>query len=153
MPVVAWMLVISFASTDLMSAAHTSRFIVPFFTWLIPEISEPALATIQLLLRKAAHVTEYAILAGLLARALFYGCGGAALSAFLQPLLIASCYAVLDEFHQSFVASRTASPFDVIIDTCGAIIGLVLYWILAQRHLPEKANGEANQKSEIRNQK
>jgi VanZ family protein len=40
--------------------------------------------------------------------------------------LAAAIFAVTDEFHQSFVPSRTASPIDVMIDICGAMIGLAI---------------------------
>jgi VanZ family protein len=42
-------------------------------------------------------------------------------------------FAASDEFHQSFVPSRTASPTDVMIDTCGALAGLLTCLILARR--------------------
>jgi VanZ family protein len=132
-PVILWMTVIFVASTDLMSGTHTSRFIGPFLRWLSPEISAETIAALQLLIRKAAHVTEYAVLAGLLLRAVrAHGTGK-----FWQiglVLMIASLSATLDEFHQSFVASRTGSPSDVLIDVCGAVVGLVTYWSLLRRN-------------------
>ena len=54
----------------MLSAAHTSRFLVPFLRWLDPQISLAALNAIQFGIRKLAHLTEYAILAALLWRAL-----------------------------------------------------------------------------------
>lgn len=68
-------------------------------------------------LRKCAHVTEYAILALLLYRAL-----GRELPAFL----IGFAYAVTDELHQEFVRGRHASPFDVSMDAAGLALGLLL---------------------------
>src|SRR5215470_10225317 len=68
-PLLLWLGVIFFGSTDLMSAQHTSRFIVPFLLWLKPDISPETLASIHFILRKCAHVTEYAVLALLLLRA------------------------------------------------------------------------------------
>jgi len=134
------MLVIFTASTDLMSAEHTSRFIRPFLLWLAPNISAAAIAAVQFLIRKAAHLTEYAILAALLFRALWFG---ASQRAFVKvagkALLLAAFYAALDEFHQSFVASRTASPIDVMIDTCGAALGLGLCWFFARQKTPARA--------------
>jgi len=76
------------------------------------------LGTWDLILRKCAHVTEYAILAFLLARAV-----GRPMPAFLLGLV----YAASDEFHQSFVSGRHASPIDVAIDSVGLLIG-VLAW-------------------------
>jgi hypothetical protein len=127
------MMVIFTASTDLMSAEHTSRFIGPFLRWLIPEISAAGVLAVQLFVRKAAHVTEYAILAALLLRALQGGEARQVLRSVVAALLLAAIYAALDEFHQSFVVSRTASPIDVMIDICGAIFGLTVYWLFSQR--------------------
>lgn len=118
-----------FGSSDLMSADHTSRFLTPFLRWLDPQISWRTIALVHLFVRKAAHVTEYAILSGLLFRALRWSVSGfwrrAALA--LVPALL---FAPLDEFHQSFVPSRTASARDVLIDYSGAIIGILLARLL-----------------------
>src|ERR1043166_8183672 len=118
LPVLAWMIFIFIGSTDLLSAEHTSRFIGPFLRWFAPDVSDATIASIQLVVRKCAHLTEYAILAALLYRA------------FRQAVWIsfgiAAVYAALDEFHQSFVASRTGSPWDTAIDCLGAALGLML---------------------------
>jgi VanZ family protein len=74
LPVIAWALLISWASTDMFSASHTSRYIVP-------------------------------------------------------ALAIAAAYSALDEFHQSFVPSRTASPWDSLLDTTGAATAQFLLWL------------------------
>ena len=75
--------------------------------------------TVGLLVRKAAHMTEYAVLFLLYRRAL-------ALSGVRRPgitaLVMSACYAATDEWHQSFVADRGPSPVDVGIDTLGASI-------------------------------
>ena len=135
LPVLVWIAVIFIGSSDLMSAEHTSRFLSPFLRWLKPDISADAIAKVQLFVRKAAHLAEYAILAILLWRALR---GGTDLPVKMSLLLIAvwlvcGIFAIGDEFHQSFVTSRTASPHDVLIDICGATIGLVMYLMLTAR--------------------
>ena len=43
-------------------------------------------------------------------------------------LLIAAGYSVTDEFHQSFLASRTASGYDSLLDTTGALAALLVLW-------------------------
>jgi VanZ family protein len=125
----AWMFLIFVGSTDLMSAQHTSRFLVPFLLWLHPNISLQTLMFIQLIVRKAGHVTEYAILAALLWRVLRHHLSFARMS-FWPPALfagvLAATFATTDEFHQSFYPSRTATAHDVIIDIMGAIIGLLI---------------------------
>ena len=133
LPVLAWMLVIFAASTDMMSAEHTSRFIGPFLRWLVPDISPATIAGVQLLVRKAAHLTEYAILGALFARAFLRGHGKAAARYIFLTWLICLAWAALDEFHQSFVASRTGSPIDVMIDATGALAGLGIYWLVTRK--------------------
>jgi VanZ family protein len=83
----------------------------------IPSLSS-GLGTWDLALRKAAHMTEYAILAFLLARALT-----SVVPAFALGLL----YAISDELHQSFVRGRHAAVVDVAIDSIGLVIGLIAW--------------------------
>lgn len=132
-PVVAWMLLIFVASGDLMSAEHTSRFLVPFLFWLKPDISVETVAVIHFGVRKAAHLTEYAILALVLCRAVFRGTNlkWAISTLFVTAWIGCVLVATGDEFHQSFIESRGASPWDVMIDCGGAIFGLLIgsYWI------------------------
>jgi VanZ family protein len=124
LPVLAWMVFIFVGSSDLLSAEHTSRYIGPFLRWFSPDVSDATIALVQLVVRKCAHLTEYAILAALLVRAL---------RMFGVAFPVAAIYAAVDEFHQSFVATRTASPWDVAIDCVGAIAGLVLYGLARKR--------------------
>ena len=114
-------------STDVLSAEHTSRLLVPFLLWLDPHISAATIVSIHFALRKIGHLTEYAILAALLWRGLrgtFNTAGKMALA--LSTFLAAAAFAASDEYHQSFVPSRTASLHDVMIDICGALIGLLI---------------------------
>ncbi len=135
MPVIAWMFLIFAGSTDLMSAAHTSRFLVPFLLWLDPHLSFGTIALVQFMVRKAGHVTEYAILAALLWRALRHQWSMVQMT-FWKPatitLLVAMIYAMTDEFHQSFIPSRTATAHDVMIDIVGAIVGLLICWMFVR---------------------
>jgi VanZ family protein len=119
------MVFISIASTDLMSADHTSRFISPFLRWFAPGTTDATIASVQLVVRKCAHLTEYAILAALLWRALNFSQHRIWRAAGIALLIAALC-ASLDEFHQAHVTSRTGSPWDVLIDSIGAVIGLAL---------------------------
>jgi VanZ family protein len=70
------------------------------------------------ILRKGAHMSEYAVLALLLLRAL-----GREVPAFLVGL----AYAATDEVHQLFVRGRHGSPFDVAIDAVGLALGLLVF--------------------------
>ncbi|HEX4668122.1 MAG TPA: VanZ family protein [Chthoniobacterales bacterium] len=125
LPVFLWMALMFVGSTDLMSAEHTSRFLAPFLRWLDPHISRATIAEIHLALRKAAHVMEYAILTGLLCRALrgmINGFWPRAAVAFLPAMI----FAAADEFHQRFVPSRNGSIYDVLVDYGGAVLGILI---------------------------
>ena len=124
-PVIGWMALMFVGSSDLFSGEHTSRFLTPLLRWLNPEISLAAIAQVHLFVRKAAHVTEYAVLASLIHRALrgvidgFWFRAGTA-------LVLAFLFAALDEYHQSFVPSRTSSLGDVGLDLAGALLGVLV---------------------------
>jgi len=135
MPAIVWMAIIFLGSTDMLSAEHTSRFLVPFLRWFDPQISLAALNAIQLGIRKLGHLTEYAILAMLLWRALRGGIRWQMKMSilFLVAALGSAIFAASDELHQSFVPSRTGSPNDVMIDICGALAGLAICWMFARR--------------------
>jgi hypothetical protein len=59
MPTILWMALIFLGSTDLLSAEHTSRFLVPLLRWLDPQISWAALNAVQTAIRKLGHVTDF----------------------------------------------------------------------------------------------
>ena len=129
LPVLLWMTFIFIGSTDLMSAEHTSRFIGPFLRWFAPDMTDATVASIQLFVRKCAHLMEYAILSALLLRALRQHLLAARSVAFV----LAALYAIVDEVHQSFVPSRTGSLWDVVTDAIGAFLGLVIYVRMTRR--------------------
>jgi VanZ family protein len=89
----------------------------------IPSLST-GLGTWDTILRKGAHLTEYAVLGGLLYRALGR-----------EPLALAVgiAYAATDELHQYFVRGRHASPVDVAIDAVGVASGMLIWLRLRER--------------------
>lgn len=91
---------------------------------------------LQFVIRKTAHITEFALLTGtyiLAARVTIrldsnHSAWVSALCTFL--------YACSDELHQRFVSDRSGQFTDVLIDSIGAVIAVGLYWLihyLAQR--------------------
>ena len=112
-----------------MSAPRVSAWL-PVVAWAalifalssIPHLGT-GLGTWDTILRKGAHVTEYAIFGLLLARAI-----GREAPAFLLGV----AYAITDEVHQHFVSGRHSSPIDVAIDSTGVLIG-VLVFVQARR--------------------
>ena len=127
LPLVVWLGFISFASSDEFNAGNTSRIIGPLILWLFPNTSPETLAVVHFTMRKIAHFTEYAILGFLAARA-FRTSPGAAIRQrwFLICATLVVIYALLDEYHQSFVPSRTASIFDSMIDIAGGLTALLI---------------------------
>ena len=137
MPLIIWMTLIFIGSTDVLSAEHTSRFLVPFLRWLDPQISWAAVNSIQIVIRKLGHLTEYAILATLIWRALrsAESWKRSTLILFTVSLVGSAVFAATDEFHQSFIPSRTSSVNDVFIDICGAAIALAICVALTSRNV------------------
>jgi VanZ family protein len=126
-PLVLWLGFIFFASTGEFSASNTSRIIRPLLLWLFPGISEATLVSVHIFVRKCGHFTEYAVL-GLLAARAFIPSAIKTLHKhwFLSSLMLVIVYALLDEYHQSFVATRTGSIYDSMIDAAGGFIALVV---------------------------
>lgn len=132
------MAVISFMSTNAGSAEHSSRILTPLLRWIRPDASPEEFALVHLLVRKAAHLTEYAILSMLAFRALRHSRRPtdrpwSNWRVGILAFLIAGAYSASDEFHQSFVPGRTGAIGDVLIDCCGAALGLslmgLIYWM------------------------
>ncbi len=132
LPVVLWMTLIFSASTGSFSTQQTSRIIGPFLRWLIPDVSDETIYGVQFVVRKGAHVGEYAVLALLFWWAIRQPARGQRRPWSWREAGIAfACsvlYAISDELHQSFVPSRQGSPVDVMIDTAGAVLGLCALW-------------------------
>ena len=145
LPLLIWGSVIFVGSTNLMSAGHTSRFVVPFLLWLKPGMPPQTIWIILVAVRKCAHVIEYAVLALLLWRALRNTpvLGAKMLVTFGAVMLACALFAVSDEFHQTFVKSRTPSVRDVLLDIAGAILGLLVGASLARRD-PKKFRAPIN---------
>jgi VanZ family protein len=129
LPVIAWALLMSWASTDALSASHTSRYIVPALHWLFPQASAETLDRLHFLIRKSAHFMEYFLFSFLLLRPIRGEQRGWRIRWAIAALAMAAAYSALDEFHQSFVPSRTASPWDSLLDTTGAATAQFLLWL------------------------
>ena len=132
-PVVIWAILIFIASGDALSANHTSVILVAL-KWLFPSASSESLNTVHFLVRKAGHLSEYAVLATLAAYAFRRSSHQLLrLHWFWCSLLLAVVYALTDEYHQSFIPSRTSSIYDSLIDSTGALIALTVIWLSHQR--------------------
>ncbi|MCA1614658.1 MAG: VanZ family protein [Acidobacteria bacterium] len=144
-PVVAWACFVLFASSSNFSASNTSRIIRPLLLWLFPGISEASLAPAHFFVRKAAHFTEYAVLALLAARA-FRTSSRAALARRWWPasFILIAAVALVDEYHQSFVPVRTGTAYDSLLDMAGgatALAGAALWHARREGKSADAARG------------
>ena len=108
-------------------AERDARFLYP--DWFEPEYEKDLnmqLIGFDAVLRKGAHVAEYAALGALLA--VFFSTFPLKYS--VQLVLAASIgilYGISDEVHQSFVPGREGHVFDMFVDAAGAVFGAVLF--------------------------
>lgn len=128
-PVVVWIGVIFYLSSDQGSMSQTSRFIRPLLEFLFPAAPEETLRIYHGYIRKAAHFTEYAVLAFLAVRA-FAASARLHKWRYILPLLLVTCVAAIDEFNQSFEFSRTGSILDVMLDISGSVVMIAVLRLL-----------------------
>jgi VanZ family protein len=119
---VTWMVLILWLGSDGGSAEQTGRLILPVLRSLFPSASPLQLDAMHAVVRKLAHLTEYAILTALWLRAFVVTRGTVRERAAWQACAIAVAWAVIDEGLQSMGAARTGSPTDVVIDAVGALV-------------------------------
>ena len=115
------------------SMNETSRFIRPLLDFLFPSATPESLTFVHGIIRKLAHLVEYALLGFLAVRA-FRTLVRGPITAALFAFTLAAAVAALDEFQQSFDPSRTSSPVDVLIDVTGASAVIVLFASGVGRH-------------------
>ena len=146
-PVVLWACFIFTMSTDTFSSEHTGSVLRPILLWLVPSLTVSQFELIHHLIRKCAHFTEYFIFCLLLYRGVRGNRKGWRWTWGLAALFCAAGYSALDEIHQAFVASRTASPYDSLLDSTGAFAALVALWVWFRRRRSagraQMATGEA----------
>jgi len=124
-PALIWTaLVLGFSSGDF-SAEKTGSLLGPLLVWLFPWITPSQINVIHFFVRKAAHLTEYGILALLWFRTFTYAGSFRVPTGALLALAISVASAIVDETHQAMVPSRTSSAADVLLDSIGATIALV----------------------------
>lgn len=124
LPTLCWLVVLACFSTDVFSSEHTGRILLKIIKWVYEPVSDQQFQFIHFLVRKSAHFFSY----GLLSFFAFFS-WRATLPDVRKWLVKWSGLALLvtlaagssDEIHQRFVASRTSSPWDVLLDMTGAI--------------------------------
>lgn len=136
LPSALWLAVIAVESTNLGSMEHTGRILYPIFQFLF-HMDPAKFAVWHMLLRKSGHVVGYSLLSVLLFRS-WRGtfprlstrwCFEWAALALLTTALVAS----LDEWHQSYLPSRTGTVRDVILDTAAALLAQIVLFVILRR--------------------
>ena len=136
-PTLIWLGVLTLFSTDMFSAEHTGSILEKILQAIFGTISEDRFQQIHFLVRKSAHFFSY----GLLGAFAFFSWR----ATFPAPrrwsflwaalgVLTAFTAGSLDEFHQSFVPSRTSSFHDVMIDTAGGLFFQLAIVVWLHRH-------------------
>lgn len=112
---------------------------------LFPGLSPATLKFINYSLRKFGHVSTYALLGGLNLWASSQR-RRPTLGMMLSATLAAAAWAAVDEWHQSFASTRGASAWDVLLDSCGAVMGVLLVGRFLHRGPRDSAAGETNER-------
>lgn len=111
-------------------AAEILPIVHPGFETLSPAEQEVVLSSADHILRKTAHFCVYGALGALLL--LYSLCFAAKPPAhILRALLAVAVYAASDEIHQAFVPGRGPAVTDVLLDSTGALCGILLVWLIA----------------------
>lgn len=84
------------------------------------------------IVRKSAHFLEYFIL-GILILNVFKDYKILTIKYIFISLLFCFLYACTDEIHQLFIPGRSGRPIDVLIDTFGSLVGIIIYYIIYQK--------------------
>ncbi len=128
-PVIAWLALIFYLSTPAGGSGNSLVLLYKLIALLEPghvrhlrpEDWDPA----NYMVRKLSHISEYAVLALLMFRALQFGAARLKRFSLGAAWLFCVLYACSDEWHQAFVPGRTSTPRDVCFDAFGAALALL----------------------------
>jgi len=126
---ILWMIFIFVMSqTPGNDSSKQSNFIVDIIIHILPITRD----TLSFIVRKCAHMTEYAILAFLLYKTFIHK-----QNPLIKSFIFTFLYACSDEFHQLFIAGRAGQFKDVCIDSTGALIMLLIIYFINKRKIYE----------------
>ncbi len=138
---VAWILLYVVLSSRIGSSENSSEWLRLLIAKISPslaaQLTPEVLQALNYIARKGAHFCGFAILTWLGYRAFHIGFGMKPPSALRWAVGTSILRAILDEFQQSFVPERTASPVDVLIDTGGIVL---MAWLIRRRWSPPVAS-------------
>lgn len=127
---ILWMIIIFVLSNDTGTASsNKSDGIASFISDIISFIDTD---TLIFIIRKLAHFTEYIIL-GILFLNVLKDYNNIDIKLVIITILFCFSYAISDEVHQLFIQSRSGKFTDVLIDTLGSSIGVIIYYLILKR--------------------
>jgi VanZ family protein len=144
-PATVWIGLITFESTDYLSAQNTSSILYNLLTRLFGEINLYDFLYWHHYLRKAGHVVGYAILGLLLLRGFWMTFANRRQWIRFLPVfawLGTALVATMDEGHQSYSPSRSGTPWDVLLDSTAGLAALVLAFLALRMKAPAPLNKE-----------
>jgi hypothetical protein len=141
LPVVVAVCIIATESTDTFSAEHTSNWLRPVIERIFGRFSNTVWWWLHHVVRKCGHFGGYGLVCLTFLRAwLLTLATREGMSARMwrwrsvaQAVACTALVASLDEWHQTFIPSRTGTFHDVLLDTCGAMVMCVLVWVICWR--------------------
>ncbi|MGO4970850.1 VanZ family protein [[Clostridium] aminophilum] len=125
-------------------------FLNPILDGMDPSLRLSVIGALPMIVRKAAHMTEYAVLAVLACRTILDRIRERKMEEqsvslrYEAALLVSVFYACTDEFHQTFVAGRAGCVLDVLIDASGACAGLLAWYLHERRRVRMRKSGSAS---------
>jgi VanZ family protein len=134
-PAVVWIGLIAFESTDFFSSQNTGSMLYRLLTHVFGEINFYKFLVFHHYLRKTGHVVGYGMLSLLLLRGWRATLGRVHSSFLLRAALLSwlgtASVAALDEWHQSYIPSRTGTIWDVALDSVAGVAFLVgaYFWL------------------------
>ena len=138
-PAVVWIVLITFESTDYFSSKNTGSLLYALLTRVFGNINFYKFLIFHHYLRKTGHVVGYGMLSLLLLRG-WRATLGRVHTLLLRTALLSwlgtACVAALDEWHQSFIPSRTGTVWDVALDTAAGVAFLVVAYLWLRRSDP-----------------
>jgi VanZ family protein len=149
-PAAVWIGLITFESTDYLSAQNTSSMLYDLLTRLFGPINLYEFLYWHHYLRKTGHVVGYAMLGLLLLRGFWMTFRHRPGWLRLLPVfawLGTALVATIDEWHQSFIPSRTGTPWDVLLDSTAGLAALVLAYITLRRKTPAPLPASLNKET------
>jgi VanZ family protein len=144
-PAFVWMLLIAFESTDVFSAEHTSCMLYSLLTRMFGDINLASFLVFHHYLRKTGHFVGYGMLAVLLLRGWRATLDRNNIKFFRTALLswLGTVFvATMDEWHQSYIPSRTGTSRDVVLDSTAGLIFLLVAYFWLRRNSEMKSKYE-----------